>query len=127
MCLLQCCRAEKVLQNAYSGFRQHDIPGIANVCSILCSCLQAEEWYREDAVGRALARASSNGDGGSVQSEEKEDAETDVEAALLSRREVFVTTKLHPRDFDAERSSIMVESSKRNLQVGHDGVAGYGK
>lgn len=92
---------------------------------------QAQEWYREEAVGRAVRRATfaeataPSGEGG-----ERENAINTVEGAAakeggssggggaLSREHLFVTTKIHPRDFAAERMSAMVETSNRNLQVG---------
>ena len=72
---------------------------------------QAQEWYREDAVGRALKRATarSSGEGG----------EAMVSSPLaVPREDVFVTTKIHPRDFGLERIRAMLETSDGNLQVG---------
>lgn len=100
---------------------------------------QAQEWYREEAVGRAVRLATGlaekiptnrggeddaqggvaqEGDGsGSTDGEETAAAALKSASVALSREEVFVTTKIHPRDFGAERMGTMVDASNRNLQV----------
>ncbi|CAM9544671.1 unnamed protein product [Ascophyllum nodosum] len=83
---------------------------------------QAQEWYQEDAVGRALKRATGveqkttpvEGEGGDAVA-----AEGRVwlpSGVPLSRGDVFVTTKIHPRDFSPERMGSMMESSVQNLE-----------
>ncbi|CAM9524849.1 unnamed protein product [Ectocarpus fasciculatus] len=76
---------------------------------------QAQEWYREEAVGRALKQATSMKTDLSPR-EEGESTSAMSGAALLSREHVFVTTKIHPRDFSAERLGATVETSSSNLQ-----------
>lgn len=102
---------------------------------------QAQEWYREEAVGRAVRQATSaetklppsrggatsgandaeegavqEGDGGGSANRAEGMAPTSGGMAL-SREDVFVTTKIHPRDFGAERLGTMVDTSNSNLQV----------
>eukprot|EP00752_Nemacystus_decipiens_P003477 g3212.t1 len=97
--------------------------------SLALMVLLAQEWYREEAVGKALNRAtfsvetnplSSNGG----QALKAGDAEEGVggarqesgPAATLSRQHVFVTTKIHPRDYGAERIGAVVAASSTNLR-----------
>lgn len=106
---------------------------------------QAPEWYREEAVGRSVRRAAisaetnplsskggealnpgeaeqeavqrGGGRGRAGGAEGVEAGRSESGAATLSREHVFVTTKIHPRDFSAERIGATVEASKTNLQV----------
>lgn len=105
---------------------------------------QAQEWYREDAVGRAVRRATSaaeklppsregatseedhakevaalEGDGGGIANRAGgiQAARLTSGVAALSREDVFVTTKIHPRDFGIERMTTVVNASNGNLQV----------
>ncbi|CAM9556010.1 unnamed protein product [Ectocarpus sp. 12 AP-2014] len=77
---------------------------------------QAQEWYREEAVGRALKQATLTETDLSPREEEGESFTETSGATLLPREHVFVTTKIHPRDYGAERLGIMVEASSSNLQ-----------
>ncbi|CAM9785058.1 unnamed protein product [Pylaiella littoralis] len=104
---------------------------------------QAQEWYREDAVGRAVRRATSaaeklppsregatseedhakeaaalEGDGGGIADRAGgiQAARLTSGVATLSREDVFVTTKIHPRDFGIERMTTVVNASNGNLQ-----------
>ncbi|CAN0018619.1 unnamed protein product [Scytosiphon promiscuus] len=100
---------------------------------------QAQEWYREEAVGLAVKKAiSGSPEAGRNDGGEAFGAEGDGEAAgesvgqgsdggdggtthatpeagALPREGVFVTTKIHPRDFGAERLRAMVDISRSNL------------
>ena len=92
---------------------------------------QAQEWYREEAVGKAIKQAtlsaetnalSVNGGHASRVGEAEEGLEaarpeSGAAAATLFRENVFVTTKIHPRDYSTERIGAVVAASKANLQV----------
>ena len=63
----------------------------------LVDTAQAPEWYREDLVGEAIRAFLASGG--------------------ATREELFITSKLHPRDHGAERAKAMLESSLTNLGV----------
>ncbi len=63
----------------------------------LIDTAQAPEWYREDLVGDAVKAFLASG--------------------AAKREELFLTSKLHPRDLGAERTTEMVQSSLANLGV----------
>lgn len=56
---------------------------------------QAPEWYREDLVGLALSMSG------------------------IHRRELFITTKVHPRDFGVQATIDAVKQSLRNLRTSY--------
>ncbi|CAM9482733.1 unnamed protein product, partial [Hapterophycus canaliculatus] len=84
---------------------------------------QAQEWYREEAVGQAVRRATlvepelavRESGGRGRDGVEGGTTHAAPAAAALPRESVFVTTKVHPRDFAAERMRAMVETSSSNL------------
>lgn len=110
-----------------------------------CVSAKAQEWYREDAVGLALSRAlgserqteqaAASAEGHRVEEahettdgitiQHSEDAAGGSSASAVassslpakSRGDVFVTTKIHPRDFGADRLRAIVETSRHNLNV----------
>ena len=63
----------------------------------LVDTAQAPEWYREDMVGEAIRAFLASGG--------------------ATREELFITSKLHPRDHGEKRAKAMVESSLTNLGV----------
>lgn len=82
--------------------------------------LQAYEWYREDAVGRALKRSTEPqlppGEGKGP--EEEQQRILLPSGAPLTRGDLFVTTKIHPRDFGPDRVAATMDTSIRTLEVG---------
>lgn len=107
--------------------------------------LQAQEWYQEGAVGRAVkhaTRVSRSTESETLTSSciavEPEDGsgsgciddvvhgpgvngEHASASGALSRGDVFVTTKVHPRDFSSDRLRVMLEASRTKLDV-RDGI-----
>lgn len=69
----------------------------------------------EDTTEEGVAQEGDGG--GSTDTEGVEAAAVTSGSVALSREDVFVTTKIHPRDFGAERMGNMVDTSKDNLQV----------
>ena len=59
---------------------------------------QAREWYREDLVGKALAQAAAS-----------------KNIAPIPRDQIFITTKVHPRDFGAEATEAAMARSFNDL------------
>uniref|UniRef100_A0A7S1XMA9 NADP-dependent oxidoreductase domain-containing protein n=1 Tax=Phaeomonas parva TaxID=124430 RepID=A0A7S1XMA9_9STRA len=66
----------------------------------LLDSAQAREWYDERGVGEGLSLGVLTG-------------------AVGSRDEVFVTTKIHPRDFGYDSAMAAIDGSLRDLKVDH--------
>lgn len=94
-------------------------------CACPCTAIKAYEWYREDAVGRAITQATAatadmqplSPTSGGGEDEAVGRTEDSRAAQALSREDISVTTKIHPRDFSPERLRAVVETSRRNLHV----------
>ncbi|CAN0050123.1 unnamed protein product, partial [Choristocarpus tenellus] len=68
---------------------------------------QAWEWYRENDVGQALEKAGIDWDGKESNGKGRQEK--------VSRGDIHVTTKLHPRDHGREQARKRVEESRLNL------------
>jgi len=71
----------------------------------LIDTAQAEEWYREDAVGKGILSASNN-----IASIYNRSTDNEIE-----RIKITVVTKIHPRSFALEKMRSMLLISIRNL------------
>ena len=77
--------------------------------------MQAEEWYDEAAVGRAISAwldeggDSSSGGPGPIEG---------ARSNSRQRGDLFVTTKMHPRDHGFESTKRRVRESRANLSGG---------
>lgn len=79
---------------------------------------QAWEWYREEAVGRALKLVAGASSCDATEEHGGETCNPDANPTpRLSREDLFVTTKIHPRDFAPDRLRELFDISRSNLNV----------